>query len=59
MAQVEAQYRTGQEVRHSKFGDGFVVESKISGGDEMVVVAFTKVGIKRLLASLAKLEIKE
>jgi DNA helicase-2/ATP-dependent DNA helicase PcrA len=54
---VESQYRTGQKVTHAKFGEGIVVESKITGIDEEVVVAFTDVGIKKLVASLAKLEI--
>jgi DNA helicase-2/ATP-dependent DNA helicase PcrA len=54
---VESQYRTGQKVTHAKFGEGIVVESKITGIDEEVVVAFTDVGVKKLVASLAKLEI--
>lgn len=54
---VDSQYRTGQKVTHAKFGEGIVVESKITGIDEEVVVAFTDVGIKKLVASLAKLEI--
>jgi len=56
---TKAQFRTGQEVKHPTFGDGIVVESQVSGSDEMVVVAFTEAGIKKLLASLAKLEIIE
>ncbi len=56
---VEARYRTGQNVHHSKFGAGIVVESRVTGIDEEVVVAFvdSNVGIKKLVASLAKLEI--
>ncbi len=58
---TEAQYRTGQQVHHHKFGNGIVIESKLTGNDEEVVVAFSgsDVGIKKLVASLAKLEIKE
>lgn len=52
-----AQYRTGQKVRHAKFGEGMVIESKVMGNDEEVSVAFKDVGIKRLAASFAKLEI--
>ena len=44
-------------MRHAKFGDGTVIESKLSGGDEEVTVAFPGVGIKRLMAGLANLEI--
>ncbi|VAW43527.1 ATP-dependent DNA helicase UvrD/PcrA [hydrothermal vent metagenome] len=52
-----AKYKTGQKVRHSKFGEGIVIESKLTGNDEEVSVAFTEVGMKRLVASIAKLEI--
>ena len=52
-----ARYKTGQKVRHVKFGEGTVIESKLSGGDEEVTVAFPGVGIKRLMAGLANLEI--
>ena len=50
-------YKTGQKVRHAKFGDGTVIESKLSGDDEEVTVAFPGIGIKRLAASFAKLEV--
>jgi DNA helicase-2/ATP-dependent DNA helicase PcrA len=54
----EAQYRTGQRVSHAKFGDGIVIESVLTGNDEEVVVAFKELGIKKLVASMARLEIK-
>jgi DNA helicase II / ATP-dependent DNA helicase PcrA len=44
-------------VRHAKFGEGIVIESKLTGQDEEVSVAFKEFGIKRLAASFAKLEI--
>ncbi len=50
-------FKTGQKVRHAKFGDGTVIESKISGADEEVTVAFPGIGIKRLAAGFAGLEI--
>ena len=53
----KAKYRTGQKVRHSKFGEGTVIESKLTGNDEEVSVAFADVGVKRLAASFANLEI--
>jgi DNA helicase-2/ATP-dependent DNA helicase PcrA len=58
---TQPQYRTGQNVHHAKFGDGIVVESKLTGVDEEIVVAFTDsaIGIKKLVASLAKLEIRD
>ena len=56
-APVTAQYQTGQRVRHAKFGEGTVIESQLTGNDEEVSVAFAGVGIKRLAASFAKLEL--
>ncbi|MCB9418942.1 MAG: UvrD-helicase domain-containing protein [Ardenticatenaceae bacterium] len=51
-----AKFKTGQKVRHAKFGEGTVIESKLMGSDEEVTVAFPGTGIKRLAASFAKLE---
>jgi DNA helicase-2/ATP-dependent DNA helicase PcrA len=48
-------FRAGQRVKHAKFGEGIVIESKPDGSDEEVTVAFAKAGIKRLLASFANL----
>jgi DNA helicase II / ATP-dependent DNA helicase PcrA len=56
-APAKASYKTGQAVRHAKFGEGIVIESKLTGQDEEVSVAFKEFGIKRLAASFAKLEI--
>jgi DNA helicase-2/ATP-dependent DNA helicase PcrA len=53
---VTSQFETGDRVRHSIFGEGIVIESKIAGSDEEVTVAFEEKGIKRLLASFAKME---
>ena len=44
-------------MRHRRFGEGTVVSSKLTRDDEEVTVAFPDQGIKRLLASLADLEI--
>jgi DNA helicase-2/ATP-dependent DNA helicase PcrA len=49
-------YKTGQQVRHAAFGEGIVIEAKPADGDEIITVAFEGVGLKRLLASMAKLE---
>jgi DNA helicase II / ATP-dependent DNA helicase PcrA len=52
--------KTGQRVRHLRFGEGVVVETEPGGdGDEIVTVAFEGQGLKRLLASMAKLEALE
>jgi len=50
------QWRAGEKARHASFGEGIVVQSKPTGGDEEVTIAFAGHGIKRLLASLAHLE---
>jgi DNA helicase-2/ATP-dependent DNA helicase PcrA len=51
-----AQFRAGQRVRHPTFGEGIVVESRLHRDDEEVSVVFEEAGIKRLLASFARLE---
>jgi DNA helicase-2/ATP-dependent DNA helicase PcrA len=53
---VEPSYRTGQRVRHDSFGEGIVIEAEPADGDEIVTVAFEDKGLKRLLASMAKLQ---
>ena len=50
------QWKAGEKARHASFGEGIVVQSKATGGDEEVTIAFAGHGIKRLLASLAHLE---
>jgi DNA helicase II / ATP-dependent DNA helicase PcrA len=55
---AEPAFRDGNRVSHPNWGEGIVLQSKIeSDGEETVDVAFESVGIKRLLASLARLEI--
>ena len=51
-----AQFRAGQRVRHPTFGEGIVIESRLQRDDEEVSVVFEDAGIKRLLASFARLE---
>ena len=48
--------KSGDKVRHSQFGEGVVVSSVPRGDDCEVVVAFTGVGLKKLLQSFARLE---
>ncbi len=50
-------FRPGARVRHPRFGEGLVLESRWIGSDEEVVVMFEEVGLKRLLAGFAHLEI--
>ena len=53
----ERRYRDGDRVRHAAFGEGTVVTSKLTRDDEEVTVAFPERGVKKLLASLANLEV--
>ena len=54
---VAPRFRAGQRVRHATFGEGLVVESRVDGADEIVTVVFERVGLKRLMASFASLEL--
>jgi DNA helicase-2/ATP-dependent DNA helicase PcrA len=56
-SQPVLQFNSGVRVYHGKFGEGVVIESRRSGQDEEVTVAFEKHGIKRLAASFANLVI--
>jgi len=58
-AAPEQKFRAGQRVRHASWGEGLVISSRILDGEETLDVAFESVGIKRLIASLAKLETVE
>ena len=53
---VLQQYNTGDHVRHAQFGEGVVVSCTARGSDSELVVAFSGVGVKKLLLSFAKLE---
>jgi len=55
---LQPQFTPGMRVFHPVWQDGMVLNSRIQDGDEVVDVFFDQVGLKRLLASLAKLEIK-
>jgi DNA helicase-2/ATP-dependent DNA helicase PcrA len=48
--------KAGDKVKHAQFGEGIVVSATPKGNDSEVVVAFSGVGVKRLLLSFAKLE---
>jgi DNA helicase II / ATP-dependent DNA helicase PcrA len=55
----QPRYRAGMHVLHLQWGEGIIIEDRIDtlDGEEMVTVHFQSVGLKRLLASSAKLEI--
>jgi len=54
---VTPHFKPGMRVKHATWGEGMVIECHIQDDDEILGVAFESVGIKRLAASLAKLEI--
>ncbi|MHC1781981.1 MAG: ATP-dependent helicase [Anaerolineaceae bacterium] len=54
---VTQRFPPNSRVRHAVWGEGLVVDSRLQDNDETLVVAFDSVGIKRLAASLANLEI--
>jgi DNA helicase-2/ATP-dependent DNA helicase PcrA len=53
----ELVYKAGMRVIHPVWGNGMVIETRTMGNDETVTVMFETVGLKRLAASIAKLEI--
>jgi len=55
-APARPHFAVGQRVRHPLFGEGVIIESRPTRGDEEVKVAFPGKGIKTLLVSFAKLE---
>jgi DNA helicase-2/ATP-dependent DNA helicase PcrA len=52
-------YSPGAKVVHPVWGDGMVLNSRIQDDEEIVDVFFETMGLKRVAASLAHLEIKE
>jgi DNA helicase II / ATP-dependent DNA helicase PcrA len=54
---IEQRYHPAMRVRHPVWGEGMVLNSRIQDQDETVDVMFESVGLKRLVASLAKLDI--
>jgi DNA helicase-2/ATP-dependent DNA helicase PcrA len=58
-ASTEPRFRAGQRVLHEVFGEGMVLESHSRGDDQIVTVNFEDGGEKRLIASLAPMEVLE
>lgn len=54
---VEPTYRAGLKVRHATFGEGLVLNTKIEDDEEIVDIFFEKAGLKKLAASLARLDV--
>ena len=54
-ATAETRFRAGDRVTHPSLGEGMVVSSVARDDDEEVTVAFPDRGVKKLMASYAKL----
>ncbi len=55
----ERQYDPGEKVKHPKWGKGIILTSKIQDDDEVLDIYFDSVGMKKVIASLANLELQE
>lgn len=55
---IQPRFEPGLRVEHNVWGEGMVLNSRIQDDDEIVDIFFEQVGLKRVSASLAKLEIK-
>ncbi len=55
----EQHFSPGAKVLHPTWGDGMVLNSRLQDGEEIVDVFFEEVGLKRVMASVANLTIKE
>jgi DNA helicase-2/ATP-dependent DNA helicase PcrA len=51
-------YHAGDKVYHKLFGDGIVVRTDVKNDNEEVTVAFSDVGVKKLSAELAPMEVR-
>ena len=52
---VQTEFHALDKVRHSSWGEGTVLESKIEGADEIVTIQFKSVGLKKVIAGMTKL----
>ncbi len=55
---IQQRYHPGMRVSHPVWEDGMVLNSRIQDDDEILDIFFEKVGLKRVAASLARLEIR-
>jgi len=56
---IERQYDPGEKVEHPQWGEGIILNSKIQDDDEVLDIHFQSVGLKKVIASLANLEIRK
>jgi len=55
---IERRYHPGMRVFHPVWEEGMVLNSRIQDDDEIVDIFFEEIGLKRVAASLARLEIR-
>lgn len=55
---TQPRFQPGMRVLHPSWGEGMVLNTRLQDGDEIVDVYFADIGLKRVVASLARLEIK-
>jgi DNA helicase-2/ATP-dependent DNA helicase PcrA len=55
----QARFRSGMRIRHDRFGEGVILESQVHGSDEVLTVEFETVGLKRLDADAAPIQVLE
>ncbi|MCL5429121.1 MAG: UvrD-helicase domain-containing protein [Chloroflexi bacterium] len=56
---LQPQFKPGMNVRHPAWGQGMVLNSRIQDDDEVVDIFFEDVGLKKVMAAFAKLELVE
>jgi DNA helicase II / ATP-dependent DNA helicase PcrA len=54
---IESVYNPGMRVLHPSWGEGLVLNTRVQDSDEILDIFFEDVGLKRVVASLAKLEV--
>lgn len=55
---VNQRFHPGMRVLHPSWGEGMVLNSRLENQDEIVEIFFENLGMKKVVASLAKLQIK-
>lgn len=55
----ERQFDPGAKVEHPQWGEGIILNSKIQDEDEVLDIHFQSVGLKKVIASLANLELRK
>ncbi|MEW5871987.1 MAG: UvrD-helicase domain-containing protein [Chloroflexota bacterium] len=53
----QQRYAPGMRVQHATWGEGMILNSRMQDSDEILDIFFESVGLKRVVASLANLEI--